>query len=387
MPLSLAEVQQECQARACNQNSTHTLAPGYMTAYTDQHTDHPFMERIMQSEPLTFRSLRTATIKLVTAISYLYCGFLAIWATLALLFGDRWWWLFWLNIGTPYLLVPLLAVLVFNIQARRRKLWVLIVILAMVGTWMHRDTLAPRTVISAPDAPRLRVMSFNVYGHNQTPEAVIATIISADPDVVGLQELTPEVAALIQRDLADEYPYQILAPKHSVTGMGMISRYPLQPTDQVLPGFWVGDPQVVMLDLQGTQVTLVNFHAIPLVARILPAGSFGEQFDANVRERERQASALVELAASRPGPFVVTGDLNANEYTQPYAILRTAFGDAWHTAGQGFGSTWPAHSDVIAIVRIDYVFYSSDWIAVSAEPITHATGSDHKPVLATLLLR
>jgi endonuclease/exonuclease/phosphatase (EEP) superfamily protein YafD len=66
---------------------------------------------------------------------------------------------------------------------------------------------------------------------------------ASNADMITLQELNLRVAEAIQRDLAREYPYQVLDPQESVTGMSVISRYPLSPTGQTLPGAWVGTPQ------------------------------------------------------------------------------------------------------------------------------------------------
>lgn len=55
-------------------------------------------------------------------------------------------------------------------------------------------------------------------------------------------------------------PHQILEPAVGFRGMGVISKYPIQPTGEELPLDWIGTPQVLEMDWMGRRVTLINFH-------------------------------------------------------------------------------------------------------------------------------
>lgn len=322
-------------------------------------------------------------VRLLLALAYTYLAILLGWALLHLLFADRWWWLFILTALAPWLFLPLAGVIPLALVTRRRGLLLSTVAGLLLGIAIIGDDLLPATRGAlAAGAPQLTVMSFNVLGGNPTPTRVAETIRASNADLVAIQELDLEVAATIERELAGLYPYRLLEPRPGVTGMGLLSRYPLH-TQGSLPGGWVGDPQIVTLDFAGQEVMVVNFHAIPPLAR------FAGSREGTIRERERQATALVALATGRGKPFLALGDLNSTPQHRAYKILHTALGDAWLVRG-GPGFTWPAPGSSelpFAFVRIDHIFHSAHWVPLDATVGAGNNGADHLPLVATLALR
>jgi len=187
-------------------------------------------ERIAFVDTLQPPSHRTRHIllNLLFATVIVYLLFLVVWLITRTLFGDRWWWLFLLNAVTPYLLMPLPLLILPAIIARR---WFavalsipLFVISAplLIDPWLRFDTA--RYGFSSQGAP-FRVMTFNINGGNERTDRVLAAIRAAQPDIIALQELNPSIAAALERDLKNDYPYQFLDPQWGVTGMGIISRF------------------------------------------------------------------------------------------------------------------------------------------------------------------
>lgn len=219
----------------------------------------------------------------------------------------------------------------------------------------------------------------------------VAALRASDADIIGLQELNPATAAAIQAALSQEYPYQQLEPHAGDAGMGVISRYPISVLDIPLERVWIGRPQVLLVEVQGTRVVLVNMHAM--------SPRFGTM-EWTIRERERQAAMLADFVVSRPEPSIVIGDFNAGDLSRAYRTMTGALRDAWHTAGWGLGHTFPGADSVGSsrrivngilapkwLVRIDYVFFSAHWRAEWARTGPWDAGSDHRPVRARLALR
>jgi endonuclease/exonuclease/phosphatase (EEP) superfamily protein YafD len=157
-----------------------------------------------------------------------------------------------------------------------------------------------------------------------------------------------------------------------------------------LPGHWVGVPQALTIDIAGTTALLVNVHALPLLG--------GGDWDQVIHDREATAHTIAALA-TRAEPLIVTGDFNTTSLSAAYRTLTSALGDSWREAGWGFGGTFPGGTVTFGtpagvtevavpmwVTRIDYVFHSRDWVAVSSQIGPWDGYSDHRPVIATLTL-
>ncbi len=339
----------------------------------------------IQSQP---RQPRHWFIRLVLAPVFVYLLLIAGWLAARAIYEDRWWWLFLLNAGTPYLLLPLPFVCIFALIVRHPFAIAFSALLLVPGAPLLAAPWMPFITPSvASRSSEFRVMTFNINGGNDRPDRVIAAIRQAQPDIVALQELNPDIAAALERDLKNEYPHQALDPRWGVTGMGVISRFPLRRTDAQMPGdYWVGDPQIVKIDTPGETITLVNVHALP------PVGP-RDRMTWSVGERERQAQAIAALAQNRRTPLVVVGDMNATPFHRAYRILESELIDAWQNHGNGAGFTWPAGERRLMgipipawLVRIDYVFISNDLTCTGASVGPWDGVSDHRPVMATIFV-
>ena len=115
-------------------------------------------------------------------------------------------------------------------------------------------------------------------------------------------------------------------------------------------------------------------------------------------ERSRQESARIMLkqASELPGklPFIITGDFNTVEDSEPYRILTAAgnhIKDAGHSSlNPNFGptSTFNAFGPLQPKRKIDYIFVRDDVIVtehgVLADQWDGLWASDHLPVLAEI---
>lgn len=97
--------------------------------------------------------------------------------------------------------------------------------------------------------------------------------------------------------------------------------------------------------------------------------------------------------------MIITTDFNVGDQNTPYGIVTRELGDAWRAAGWGLGHTFPGalspgssrpviHGIAVPkwLLRIDYVFYSRDWHVCWARIGPWDAVSDHRPVLAHLVL-
>lgn len=326
---------------------------------------------------------------LLLACSYTYLVSLLAWWLLRCLFGDRWAWLFIANSFAPYLFLPLPAVVGVAAFVQAPVLLLGSGAALVLWVWIFWRFL-PKTATPRFQGLPLTVMSTNLLGWNEHPQHVIAALRTCGADIIGMQELNTVTATAIQQHLIREFPHQQLAARDGDSGMGIISRYPLRPLAATLSGDWIGPPQTVIAELNGTDVVLLNMHAMsPQVTNMAWS----------VRERERQAIRIHSFIAQRNEPAIVMGDFNATEFSRAYATITRNLYDAWREAGRGFGNTFPGADaeggsrriigGLLApqwLVRIDYVFYSRHWRADAATIGGWDGVSDHRPIIARLVL-
>ncbi len=339
-----------------------------------------------QTEPTRF-------LKLLIALTHFYFVGLFSWALLHWIFGDRWWWLFLLNAFADYLFFPLFIVLALILITHRRDLIIGFVISLALGFLLFGHLLMPPIFANHNSKPQITVMTSNILGFNMGVEGVIDAIIESEADIVAIQELNPQTAEAIQQDLDKIYPYQELLPESGVTGMGIISRFPMRSIEVEFDGYWVGTPQVMEVIWEGEKVMVINLHAIP------PSIRSAEHIKFTVKEREQQLSGVVEFIESRKEPVLLLGDLNVSEKNTAHKIMENALEDAWIKGGWGLGHTFPGAASPGSsrpsigrflspkwLLRLDYIFYSEHWEVEKAWIGPWDSGSDHRPVMAKLIL-
>ncbi len=322
----------------------------------------------------------------------LYLIGILVWINLHNLFADRWWWLFSLNSFAIYLFIPLPLTIIIALLSRRAEHWLGNAAVLLIWLMLYGELFIPRQPRARASAPTLTVMTYNMYGYNQYADRVVETIRAADADLIAIQELSSAAANAIEQELHQTYPYQIFDIRGGVSGMGVISRYPLTAYQETLAGeYWVGPPQVLTLKFHDTSVTILNVHAMATGVRS-PA-----MMEATIGAREEQARVIVEFIAARDEPLILLGDLNVTDRNHAYELIAAHVEDAWRAAGWGTGHTFtnamtpgnaPARVTGIPaldwLVRIDYVFHSTHWRAAEARIGLWDKISDHRPVVATL---
>ncbi|HBY98414.1 MAG TPA: hypothetical protein DEP84_31485, partial [Chloroflexi bacterium] len=266
--------------------------------------------------------------------------------------------------------------------------------------WLWGGLFLPRSPVppaaAADSTARLRVMSLNSLITNQNYDAIVAAILTADPDIVAVQELSTGQAAAISARLGERYPYQALHPGVDPRGIGLWSRYPLTEIETYDEGLWTNWAQHVVVEAFGKRIHLFNAHAWPM-ALIDPS-----QIMSSSALRQEQTRQLATTLARIPPvePFVVAADLNLVPLHRGYRFLAHVARDTWVEAGWGFGFTWPnqsgaadgqARSSIKAarapppLIRIDYLWHSATLRPLFIRVLPDDTGSDHYGLLAEYL--
>jgi len=333
----------------------------------------------------TFLVLSAAWNLILAAILLYGIGVSGYWAA-RLIVGERWDWIAFANNFVPWwALGGLIAGTVASVSRWR---WGLIAlqIPGIIGFLIGYAPLLlpPSTPAAASDAPALGVATYNMEAITSDPQRVLDVTARLDADVIGLEELGPVHAALLEKALSAEYPYQALYPQLPVHGVGLLSRYPIL-SQELIPPF--PDSMLYLRatqDVNGQRISVYVMHPPPPRQFISPLTYDDSRRDAEI------AILKARYLAHETGPVIVLGDFNMTDQSDSYRLMDGLFDDAFRTAGWGLGFTFPdkIRSSIRVIprlIRIDYVWYNA-YFAASAVKVGSDSGtSDHRPVTAQLV--
>jgi vancomycin resistance protein VanJ len=301
------------------------------------------------------------------------------------------WWVRLAGDFLLYMFFPLLLLLPLAILSKSRLAGAVISVPCLLFLALYGNLFVPRLAKASDHGEHtLTVMSYNVNRGDPGIEQILSIIEHEDPDVVALQDLSPEVAEALS-SLEGRYPYLALHPRpDGYSGSGVLSRFPIV-HDEAYPlveGMHLY--QHVVLDVEGRGVGLLNVHLQPPQFRghrlggtpaFLPMG-----YVTTVRDRE--LDRLIEELDGLEGTVLAVGDFNMTDQSAAYRRLTRRLGDAHREAGWGFGHTFPdgevrSIPTPFPLVRIDYIFHSGD-VAAAKAYVGDSGGPDHRFLVAEL---
>ena len=283
---------------------------------------------------------------------------------------------------TAYWAVASAALLLLALALKRnRKAAVLCVLLAF-----HLQPLAMLWISDeAPTAAgdhELTVVSANLYANNlRRPEAV-ATLLSLDPDVLLLLEVSKEWAPDL-KPLLEKYPHHLGTDGSE----WMLSRHPLMRPERIeitadsiaklngSPPSAVWDNDAFLkadIEVGGKSIRVLGIHPP------IPGGSprFKQQF-AQVSAYRSTMQAMPQVGAQ-----LIIGDFNTTAFSSIFNEMKTTLHLRNAAAGYGYRVTWGPrlpHEPILPWlgIPIDHALVSHDVQVVNVE-LGETPGSDHR---------
>lgn len=277
----------------------------------------------------------------------------------------------------------------------------------LVAAGLLGAALAPPATASPGHGPGrpvpLRVVTYNIHA-GAGPDNVfdldrqVAALRALDADVIGLQEVDVHWGARSEwRDLAGELARRLgmrvsFAPIYSLDpvaeggprreyGVAVLSRYRIVSAENhEVTRLSTQDPNPVPAPAPGFGEVVLRVRGLPVHVYVTHLDYRG---DPSVRVAQvadtRRIMAEDREAERSPVRQVLLGDFNAPPAAPELAPLWRELTDA-----EPGGPTYPAQDPVR---RIDYVAVSKDTVRVRHAAVAETLASDHRPVVADLLLR
>jgi vancomycin resistance protein VanJ len=300
---------------------------------------------------------------------------------------DRWWWGAFL-MYLPQALWALPSGILLPLawwQARRWALWPAVSLALVAGPLMGWCWGSGR----APEGVRIRVMTYNVRSWVTSSDAAITQeITDADPDILCLQD-APNVqggplGATLKHWQIESFGEYVIASKFPMS-QARVGDLSLR-----------GEPHTYLtvdVNIRGHHVTVSTAHFV--TPRDVLAGLRSVRhwrqgiapIEINVADRLTQARALARYMGAVRTPLIVAGDFNAPvESLGVRTLTDGGLRDAFSEAGWGYGYTF-GHTLIVqrSFLRLDHILISHDFAAMRAR-VGRQAGSDHRPVIADLVL-
>jgi endonuclease/exonuclease/phosphatase (EEP) superfamily protein YafD len=217
----------------------------------------------------------------------------------------------------------------------------------------------------------LKLLHANVLSSNTEYDRLIILLDTEAPDLVMLQEVSPDWLVALD-ELRADYPYSYAEAREGNFGIALFSRVPLKSVSHFdSPPF--GYPTIVAsLDIDGQVLHFIGTHPM-----IPVRGTF---YDA----RNEQLAGVARLLGKQAEPKILVGDLNLSQWDVNYKHLEQQGGVRNARKGFGILPTWPVFMP-FAMIPIDHVLVS-ETISVTDFYSGPRIGSDHLPLIVTFSL-
>ncbi|TWD82855.1 vancomycin resistance protein VanJ [Kribbella amoyensis] len=262
----------------------------------------------------------------------------------------------WVGLAIPVLAVAALV---------RRSATAGVALLVPIAVWsmMFGHLLIPSSNGGAYD---LRVLSHNVDAENPDPAATAKELLTADADVMALEEITSADLKVYKAKFAKAYPHVVTRGT-----VALWSKFPVEESRSVDVGFsWTRALRAEVSTPEGKVAVYVAHLAS---VRIGASGFTSNQRNDTIKQLGQQ------IATEKRAGVVLMGDFNGTANDRSLAPITAGLRSAQGAAGHGFGFTWPAK---FPMARIDHIMVRG--VTPTKAWVMEQTGSDHRPVVAEL---
>jgi endonuclease/exonuclease/phosphatase (EEP) superfamily protein YafD len=273
---------------------------------------------------------------------------------------------------TPWLYLPVYAVVGYAFSARKWVLLALGIVVMMVHLVAIWPDIKPPDRLDATEksAPRLRVFSANLLYNNGDLSGIMDEVRTSDPDIAVFQEVTSSHRArLLSEPVLAGLPNRVVSRDSDTV---MFSRLPIESSE-----IWYDTYRPMARARLSTDIGSVEIVVVHTVAPIN---------DPAINNWRQMLDKLHELAQQRTMPLLMVGDFNATMYHPRFVdLLETGLTDAHSARGTGFTGTWPRDRAFPPFLRIDHALSTKELVPVEAS-YGEGRGSDHRPIVVDYAL-
>ena len=220
-------------------------------------------------------------------------------------------------------------------------------------------------------ATSTRLFFANVNSTNSLAESISSQIISVQPSVVVLIEVSPTLNHDLEATFSDQFQFESYhLYRGEEFGLKFMSKH--DPIDMILydDGKMIGPILIAALLIDGNQVNIVVTHPLSPERRSW------------MKPRREALMKGAELAQELEGEVIFVGDMNATPWDPVYRDLRSVSGLRDARKGFGYIGTWPRLFPPL-MIPLDHALVSEK-VTVQEFKRGSNLGSDHWPLILNL---
>lgn len=221
---------------------------------------------------------------------------------------------------------------------------------------------------------KIKLLTINVYQHNDRYTQTLQCIFKSNPDVVFLLETNQDWKDSVQ-SVKEKYPYFIEIPKENTYGLLFYSKFPIEKQEI---NYLIDDeiPSIIVdINANGKTVRLYGIHPTPPVPQENPEST----------DRDAEILIMGKKSKEYDGPSIVFGDLNDVAWSHTTRLFLRISGMLDPRIGRGMYSTFHAKYTLFRW-PLDHFFVSSHFRLLDLR-VEKGVGSDHFPISVSLSIK
>ncbi len=236
-------------------------------------------------------------------------------------------------------------------------------------TWVTTPWAVLPLASNDPDAEGLKILSWNIWVMNSSPEQVLDLVQNSQADVVALIEVGPD-QAIVLKQLELRYPYCHWIPDHSSRGIAVLSR--------------IEGTRFRSFDLAGQGMPAIEVD-VPAAGnhssfRVMAVHTRSPDLHQRTLDRNEQLQRLSDWAALPGKPGIIVGDLNITPWSPPFSRMLVQGNLEDSRSYRGNFASWPTDLGHLAI-PIDHALVTKNTTVLFRSVGTSAPDSDHRPIV------
>jgi len=229
-----------------------------------------------------------------------------------------------------------------------------------------------------PASGLMKITTANVLTQNQRHQDILTDVLSRDPDVFVILELSHSLAEALESQVRSTYPHSIVRPMDSGNfGIGLYSRHPLVDADVFALNTEI-ESIAATIQINGNPCHVIATHPLP------PIGARGYRLR---NEHLQQLAAKIRNAIenSPETPVVLLGDLNLTPWSPHFAMFESDSGLRRAFDRPSVTPTWYRYPLFPFGLMLDHAMIS-DNLSCTSHAVGPEIGSDHRSVTVEIAM-